>query len=410
MKKIWLYILCAIVWIVVIACGYCMVQWHIIHNKTYSLLETYGYTEEDIEQVDLKHSFLNNLLWYDEWRILVEFKKEPDIYYRFTYRNNEILKIWISSEPMPDKDKLIEYDNRFENGELKYNSENEKYTPIEEWTKALLENPWERADKEDVHQIEWLKTLDSWIWNFPYWNFSSQDLDSNLISFESDSEDWTISRFAIYDRNNHKWIFDCFDWWWGGYIEVDESIDIDKIDVNSCKEKYDEVVIYLKNGELYNQFLEDIKSSWEKPQWKNENLPEAISWNDERNVLNSDYENMDTDNIINLKIWDKTFDVTLEENSTTKALIEKLHEWDVIVSVREYGWFEKVGNLGFDLPREDRQITTNPWDIVLYQWNQISLFYESNSWSYTPIWTIKNISQSELKEILWDDVDLILSL
>jgi len=119
----------------------------------------------------------------------------------------------------------------------------EEYTPVEERTKALVENPRERAYKEDVHQTERLKTLDSWIWNFPYWHFSSKNLDNNLISFESDSEDWTINRFAIYDRDNHKWVFDCFDWWWGGgYIQVDESIDIDSIDVMSCKEKYDEVI------------------------------------------------------------------------------------------------------------------------------------------------------------------------
>jgi hypothetical protein len=120
---------------------------------------------------------------------------------------------------------------------------------------------------------------------------------------------------------------------------------------------------------------------------------------------------MNTDNVINLKIWDKTFDVTLEENSATKALIEKLHEWDVVVNTREYWWFEKVGNLGFDLPRADKQITTEPGDLVLYQWNQISLFYESNSWSYTKLWKIQMTSKGELKEILWDwDVTLVFSL
>ena len=112
-----------------------------------------------------------------------------------------------------------------------------------------------------------------------------------------------------------------------------------------------------------------------------------------------------------IKIWDKTFDVALEENSATKELIEKLHEWDVVVKAREYWWFEKVGNLGFDLPREDKQITTEPGDLVLYQWNQISLFYESNSWSYTKLWKVGMISKDGLKEILWDwDVKLVFSL
>ena len=132
---------------------------------------------------------------------------------------------------------------------------------------------------------------------------------------------------------------------------------------------------------------------------------------EEENILVIEEENMNTDNVINLKIWDKTFDVTLEENSATKALIEKLNEWNVVVNAREYWWFEKVGNLGFDLPRADKQITTEPGDLVLYQWNQISLFYESNSWSYTKLWKVQMISKDGLKEILWDwDVTLVFSL
>ena len=184
----------------------------------------------------------------------------------------------------------------------------------------------------------------------------------------------------------------------------------------------------------YNQFLEDIKSSWEQPQWKKESSSE----NDEREqyLENLVPENMDINkeeteqteenyevyydeksdilvvwekpmNVINLKIWNKTFDVSLEENSATKALIEKLQQWDVVVSAREYWWFEKVGNLGFDLPRSDKQITTEPGDLVLYQWNQISLFYESNSWSYTKLWKVHHLSESDL----WDwDVTLVFSL
>ena len=133
--------------------------------------------------------------------------------------------------------------------------------------------------------------------------------------------------------------------------------------------------------------------------------------NDEENILVVEDKNMNTDNIINLKIWNAVFDVILEENSATKALIEKLHEWDVVVNAHEYWWFEKVGNLGFDLPRADKQITTEPGDLVLYQWNQVSLFYESNSWSYTKLWKVQMISKHGLKEILWDwDATLVFSL
>ena len=57
------------------------------------------------------------------------------------------------------------------------------------------------------------------------------------------------------------------------------------------------------------------------------------------------------------------------------------------LSLHEYGGFEKVGPLGQSLPTEDRQITTRSGDIVLYQGNQLVLFYGSNSWSYTKLST-----------------------
>jgi len=137
---------------------------------------------------------------------------------------------------------------------------------------------------------------------------------------------------------------------------------------------------------------------------------EQIIQESEENVLVVQEENMNTENIVYLKIWDKIFDVTLEDNSATKALLEKLKEWNVIINAREYWWFEKVWELGFDLPREDKQIITEAWDLVLYNWNQISLFYDSNSWSYTKLWKLM-IDDESLKEILWDwDVTLTFSL
>ena len=61
-----------------------------------------------------------------------------------------------------------------------------------------------------------------------------------------------------------------------------------------------------------------------------------------------------------------------------------------------YGGFEQVGSIGSTLPSADTRITTNPGDIVLYSSNQIVLFYDSNTWSYTKLGHI-NLSKSELK-------------
>ena len=139
----------------------------------------------------------------------------------------------------------------------------------------------------------------------------------------------------------------------------------------------------------------------------NDTEEQIIEELDEENVLIVQEENMNTDNVINLKIWDWVYDVILEDNSATKTLLEKLKEWNVIVNAHEYWGFEKVWDLGFSLPREDKQITTQLWDLVLYNWNQVSLFYNSNSWSYTKLWKVQNIAESDL----WDwDIILIFLL
>lgn len=128
-----------------------------------------------------------------------------------------------------------------------------------------------------------------------------------------------------------------------------------------------------------------------------------------KNIINKNkVEDM---GIIHIKVNNQILDVELEDNDAAKELKEKIKNEDIIIEAHEYGGFEKVGNLGFSLPREDTNIKTSAGDIVLYQGNQISLFYNSNSWSYTKIGRIQNITSSELKNILGNgDVTLTFSL
>ena len=64
----------------------------------------------------------------------------------------------------------------------------------------------------------------------------------------------------------------------------------------------------------------------------------------------------------------------------------------VTIEMEDYGSFEKVGALGQSLPTENVQTTTQAGDIVLYQGNQIVLFYGSNSWSYTRLGKIDDLT------------------
>ena len=119
----------------------------------------------------------------------------------------------------------------------------------------------------------------------------------------------------------------------------------------------------------------------------------------------------DSMNIIYIKVNNNVLNIELEENAATTELKEQLKNGDIALNAHDYGGFEKVGNLGFSLPREDMNITTSAGDVVLYQGNQISFFYNSNSWSYTKLGKIQNISSSELKSILGNgDVAITITL
>lgn len=67
--------------------------------------------------------------------------------------------------------------------------------------------------------------------------------------------------------------------------------------------------------------------------------------------------------------------------------------------------------MGFSLPTNDKNITTEAGDLILYQGNQITLYYDTNSWNFTKLGKVQNVLQNELKEILGSgNVKLIFSL
>ena len=112
-----------------------------------------------------------------------------------------------------------------------------------------------------------------------------------------------------------------------------------------------------------------------------------------------------------IKVNDRVLNVKLEDNTSAKAFAEKLKSGDITISAHDYGNFEKVGNLGFSLPTNDKNITTEAGDLILYQGNQITLYYDTNNWNFTKLGKVQNVLQNELKEILGSgNVELTFSL
>ena len=99
------------------------------------------------------------------------------------------------------------------------------------------------------------------------------------------------------------------------------------------------------------------------------------------------------------------------DSTAAKELAKKLKAEPVTVTLNEYGGFEKVGKLPWSLTRTDASIETEPCDIMLYQGNQMTIFYNSNSWSYTKLGHIENTTQEELKALFGEgDITVTLSL
>ena len=103
---------------------------------------------------------------------------------------------------------------------------------------------------------------------------------------------------------------------------------------------------------------------------------------------------------IYLYIGQKRLTVSLEDNPSTVALTELLLQGDITYVADDYGGFEKVGDVGHSLPRSDRQITTKPGDVILYQGRSICLYYGQNSWNFTKIGSINGYEKDELKGVL----------
>ena len=156
------------------------------------------------------------------------------------------------------------------------------------------------------------------------------------------------------------------------------------------------------NGKFYAKSLWINASKHSQRKALLEQWLKDVNYNDNVNV---DY------NTMNLKVNNSTMKVKLSDNAAAKALVERLKEGTITYNAYDYGGFEKVGALGFSLPSNDTYITTEPGDIMLYTSNQLCIFFDSNSWEYTPIGKIEGMTKQQLKDAFGTgEVSITLSL
>ena len=101
-----------------------------------------------------------------------------------------------------------------------------------------------------------------------------------------------------------------------------------------------------------------------------------------------------------ITIGEETHTVTMEDNVGTRALVAALQTDNITYVAHDYGNFEKVGYVGQSFPTADHQTTTSAGDLVLYNGDNICIFYGSNSWSYTRIGKLDNLSADEVRRFV----------
>ena len=114
-------------------------------------------------------------------------------------------------------------------------------------------------------------------------------------------------------------------------------------------------------------------------------------------------EKKNTVNRIKLTIGSNVITAELAGNASAKELAERLQDGPITMPASNYGGFEKVCRLGAGLTRDDKQVTAKAGDIMLYNGNQVVIFYGSNSWAYTRLATVVDDDMGRLKEVLSGD-------
>lgn len=101
--------------------------------------------------------------------------------------------------------------------------------------------------------------------------------------------------------------------------------------------------------------------------------------------------------MLKITVGDQELLATFADNSSAEAFRDLLAQGPVTISMDDYGGFEKVGSLGTTLTRNDTRITTQPGDVILYQGNQITIYYGTNTWNFTRLAKINDSTDLQAK-------------
>lgn len=165
-----------------------------------------------------------------------------------------------------------------------------------------------------------------------------------------------------------------------------------------------------ESTEISEEDERQIQNEAELPK-KEEQESEALLSEDKEEAVPGISQSSQTSDMLKIEIGQETFTATLANNSSVDALKELLKDGPLTFKMSDYAGMEKGADLGVTLPQNNQQMITTAGDIILYQGRTLVIYYDTNSWSLTPIGKINDLDEALLKETLGSgDVTVTFSL
>lgn len=152
------------------------------------------------------------------------------------------------------------------------------------------------------------------------------------------------------------------------------------------------VIFNIKTENIENNMINEVPSNNESTENNStdniNNLSSQLEINTQKQENKSEVENKMSK--LNIKVGNKTYTATLNDNETTRALLK---EMPLTINMSELHGNEKYYYFNQSFPTNDERITNiKTGDIMLFGSDCLVLFYEnfSTSYSYTKIGHIDN--------------------
>lgn len=104
--------------------------------------------------------------------------------------------------------------------------------------------------------------------------------------------------------------------------------------------------------------------------------------------------------MLNINVNGTDILVELNNNSSAKAVKELLKNGPLTIAMKDYANMENFGSFGTKLPANDEHITTEAGDVILSEGHLLVIYYAPNTWTFTRLGKVRNLSAEELKKVL----------